>query len=57
MKSSVSKKFKITRKGTILRRKMGISHFRAKKSSTQLRRKKLLVRITKSLKKTLKKYS
>lgn len=57
MKSSISKKFKITKKGKILRRKMGISHFRAKKSGTQLRRKKPLIGVTKALKKTLKKYS
>lgn len=57
MKSSVSKKFKITKTGKILHRKMGLSHFRAKKSGKQLRRKKALVRVTKILKKTLQKYS
>lgn len=39
MKKKVSKRLKITGTGKILRRKMGLCHFRAKKSATQLGRK------------------
>ncbi|MEK7634447.1 MAG: 50S ribosomal protein L35 [Patescibacteria group bacterium] len=40
MKKSISKRIKITGTGKILRRAMGQCHFRAKKSSSQLGRKK-----------------
>ena len=40
MKKSISKRIKITRTGKVLRRAMGQCHFRAKKSSGQLQRKK-----------------
>ncbi|MBI5401217.1 50S ribosomal protein L35 [Candidatus Wolfebacteria bacterium] len=40
MKKSVSKRIKITKKGKILRRAMGIGHFRAKKSASAMKRKK-----------------
>jgi ribosomal protein L35 len=39
MKKSILKRLKITKTGKILRRKMGQSHCRAKKSNTELRRK------------------
>lgn len=40
MKKKVSKRLKITKTGKILKRTMGLCHFRAKKSSTQIKRKK-----------------
>lgn len=38
-KKAVTSRIKITKKGKLMRRKMGLSHFRAKKSGTQLNRK------------------
>lgn len=40
MRKSISKRIKITGTGKILRRAMGQCHFRAKKSSSKLKRKK-----------------
>ena len=40
MKKSISSRIKITKTGKILRRTMGQCHFRAKKSTTQIKRKK-----------------
>lgn len=40
VRSSFAKRFKITRKGKILRRKSGLSHNFAKKTSLELRRKR-----------------
>lgn len=42
MRKAFTKRFKITKKGKILRRSAGISHFLAKKSSKQTHRKKRL---------------
>jgi ribosomal protein L35 len=42
MKKAVSNRIKITKTGKILRRKMGQSHFLAKKRGIQIKRKKLL---------------
>ncbi|MEK7149715.1 MAG: 50S ribosomal protein L35 [Patescibacteria group bacterium] len=39
MKKMISKRIKITKTGKILRRAMGIGHFRAKKSASALKRK------------------
>jgi len=41
MRKSISKRFKITKTGKILRRAMAQSHFLAKKSGIQIKRKKL----------------
>ena len=38
-KKSVSNRIKITKTGKLIRRKMGLDHFRAKKSRRQMRRK------------------
>lgn len=38
MKKSISKRIKITRTGKVLRRAMGQSHFRAKKTTARIRR-------------------
>jgi ribosomal protein L35 len=40
MKKSISNRIKITKTGKILRRAMGLGHCRAKKRSSQLKRKK-----------------
>ncbi|PIR72793.1 MAG: hypothetical protein COV26_02085 [Candidatus Nealsonbacteria bacterium CG10_big_fil_rev_8_21_14_0_10_36_23] len=38
MKKKVSKRLKITKTGKVLRRTMGQCHFRAKKTTTQIKR-------------------
>ncbi|MCL4437689.1 hypothetical protein M1513_01470 [Patescibacteria group bacterium] len=40
MKKKISKRLKITKTGKVLKRTMGLCHFRAKKSSKQIKRKK-----------------
>ncbi|MDP3015181.1 MAG: hypothetical protein AAB698_01445 [Patescibacteria group bacterium] len=40
MKKSISSRIKITKTGKILRRPMGLGHCRAKKRTTQMKRKK-----------------
>jgi len=39
MKKTISKRLRITSTGKVIRRAMGLGHNRARKSSTQLRRK------------------
>lgn len=39
MKKSVSERIKITGTGKVIRRTMGVGHFRTRKSATNLRRK------------------
>jgi large subunit ribosomal protein L35 len=55
-RKSVSKRFKITKTGKVTRRKMGLSHFRAKKSGKEIKNKKSLVKVDKATIKILKKY-
>lgn len=40
VKNSISDRIKITKTGKILRRPMGLNHFRAKKSGKQIRAKR-----------------
>ena len=42
MKNSLAKRIKISKRGKILRRAMGQGHCRAKKRTTQLKRRKIL---------------
>jgi len=56
MKKSISKRLRITKRGKIIRRAMGQGHCRAKKSTTQRKRKKIsrgLLHAEKFLKKHL----
>ncbi|MBI4159681.1 hypothetical protein HY504_00785 [Candidatus Wolfebacteria bacterium] len=53
MKRSLALRIRVTRRGKILRRAMGQSHFRAKKNAGQINRKKGMRSIDKSM---LKKY-
>jgi len=45
MKKAVSKRIKITKTGKIIRRKMGVGHFRAKKTNKQKMKKRLPVKL------------
>ncbi|MBI5079313.1 hypothetical protein HZB06_01390 [Candidatus Wolfebacteria bacterium] len=49
MKKSISDRIRITKRGKILRRAMGIGHCRAKKRSAQIKRKKGLRSISISI--------
>lgn len=52
-KKSVAKRIKITKTGTILRRKMAQDHFRAKKRGVQLHRKRGWTGLSKTIGKKL----
>lgn len=41
-KDSITSRIKVTKTGKLLRRKMGLGHFRAKKSTREFRRKESL---------------
>lgn len=56
MKKSISKRIRLTKTGKVLRRAMGQCHFRSKKRTTQLKRKKNDRKITDLSKKIIKKY-
>ena len=54
-RKSISKRFKITKTGKILRRPTGQDHFRAKKSGKKIRESRKWVRVSKPLAKKIKK--
>lgn len=53
-KKSVAKRFKVTASGKIMRRPSGVSHFNAKLSGKQRRRKRKLIPVSKAEMKTIK---
>ena len=54
-RKSVSKRFKITKTGKVLRRATGQNHFRSKKSGNSIRQKRQWVQVSKPLAKKIKK--
>jgi large subunit ribosomal protein L35 len=54
-RKSVKKRFKITKKGKVLRRVSGQDHCRAKKSGKKIREKRKWVEVSKPLAKRVKK--
>lgn len=54
-RKSISKRFKITKTGKILRRATGLDHYRAKKTGKKIRESRKLVRVSKSEAKKIKK--
>lgn len=52
-KKIVAKRFRVTKTGLILRRKQMGRHLRRRKSKRQLRSYKKLVKVTKSMKRTI----
>ena len=56
MKKSVSKRIKVTKTGKVMRRKMGASHFRAKKNSRLKQSKRRSVMIKRADIKSVVKY-
>lgn len=55
-RKSLTKRFKITKSGKILRRSAGQNHFRAKKSGKTIRQKRKWAVLSDSEKKAIKKY-
>lgn len=56
MKESISERIKFTKRGKLIRRRMGQAHFRAKKNSKQIRLKRKNLLISPADVKMLKKY-
>jgi len=54
-RKSISKRFKITKTGKILRRPTGLDHYRAKKSGKRVRRSRKWVPVSKPEAKKIKK--
>ena len=54
-RKAITKRFKITKTGKILRRPTGLDHYRAKKSGKKIRQSRKLVRVSKPEAKKLKK--
>jgi len=54
-RKSITKRFRITRNGKVLRRAVGQDHFRAKKSGKKRRQSRKWVRVEGPLAKTIKK--
>ena len=54
-KKSITKRFKITKTGKILRRPTGLDHYRAKKSGKRIRKSRKLVEVLKPEAKKIKK--
>jgi len=54
-RKSILKRFKITKTGKVLRRQTGLDHYRAKKSSRKIRKKRKWVEVSKPEAKKIKK--
>jgi len=54
-RKSISKRFKITKTGKVLRRPTGLDHYRAKKSGKRIRKSRKLVKVSKPEAKKIKK--
>ena len=54
-RKSITKRFKITKTGKVLRRAIGQDHFRAKKTGQQIRRTRKLVKVSDAFAKKIKK--
>jgi ribosomal protein L35 len=56
MRKSITNRIKVTKTGKVLRRAMGQCHFRSKKRTIQIKRRKTVREITDLNKKIVKKY-
>ena len=54
-RKSIKKRFKITKKGIVLRRPTGLNHYRAKKTGEQKRKSRKWVKVSKPEAKKIKK--
>ncbi|MBZ1348544.1 MAG: 50S ribosomal protein L35 [Candidatus Nealsonbacteria bacterium] len=54
-RKSITKRFKITKTGKILRRPTGLDHYRAKKSGKRIRQSRKLIKVSTSEAKKIKK--
>jgi len=56
MRKSILKRFKFTKTGKIMRRAVGLDHYRAKKTGEKIRKSRKWVLVSKSERKAIKKY-
>jgi large subunit ribosomal protein L35 len=54
-RKSITKRFKITKTGKVLRRRTGLDHYRAKKSGKKIRKSRKFVEVSKPEAKKIKK--
>jgi len=54
MRKSISKRFKFTKTGKVLRRPSGLSHYRAKKSGKRIRKSRKWIPVSKAEAKKIK---
>jgi len=47
-RKSITKRFKITKTGKVLRRRVGLDHYRAKKSGKMIRKSRKWVKVSKA---------
>ena len=55
MRKSITKRFKITKTGKVLRRATGLDHYRAKKTGKQIRKSRKWIEVSKAEAKKIKK--
>jgi ribosomal protein L35 len=55
MRKSITKRFKITKTGKVLRRVTGLDHYRAKKSGEKIRKSRKWIKVSKAESKKIKK--
>lgn len=55
-RKSITKRFKLTKTGKILRRATGLNHYRAKKSGEKIRKSRKWVKVSKAEVKKIKKF-
>jgi len=55
MRKSITKRFKITKSGKVLRRATGLDHYRAKKTGEKIRKSRKWVKVPKADSKKIKK--
>lgn len=55
MRKSITKRFKITKSGKVLRRATGLDHYRAKKTGEKIRKSRKWIKVTKADSKKIKK--
>ncbi len=54
-RKSITKRFKITKTGKVLRRTTGLNHYRAKKTGKQIRKSRKWIKVSKAEAKKIKK--
>jgi len=55
MRKSITKRFKVTKTGKVLRRVTGLDHYRAKKTGEKIRKSRKWIKVSKAESKKIKK--